>query len=143
MPSKADRIVEDTLRILHQGDPNDTRFQFEVIKSLADSVRDMGSTQTKMLERLARIEEHRVHEAVGKLHARVDELEKERDLREGGTKAWRCFLSWWGPLSWTIGILFTVFFLLFRATGVLVMPSNKKEVPVSAQPATVIERKKE
>lgn len=121
---------EDTLRVLHQGDPNDTRFQFEVIKSMADSLRSMGDTQTKMLERLARIEEHRVHEAVGKLQQRVDQLEQERDIREGGSKAWRGFLSWWGPLSWTVGILFTVFFLLFRATGVLVLPSDKpKEVP--------------
>jgi hypothetical protein len=120
-------VDAETIRIMHQSDANDTRFQFEVIKSLADSVRDMGTTQTKMLERLARIEEHRIHEAVGKLQGRVDELEREKDRRDGQNKAWRGFLSWWGPLSWTIGILFTVFFLMFRATGVLVMPSDKKE----------------
>jgi hypothetical protein len=78
---------------------SDTRFQFQVIQELAQSVRAMGETQTRMLERLARIEEHRVHEAVHALTARVDNLEGDRDRRDGalgmlGTiKSWAPFLA--------------------------------------------------
>lgn len=120
------------------GSEADTRFQFEVIKELAASVRTLGEVQTRMLERLARIEEHRIHESVGELKGRVDELERERDERNGSNKALRSFLSWWGPLSWTIGILFTVFFLLARASGVLVLPTDKpKAVLIPRDPLPV------
>lgn len=129
------------MRELFQGEVNDIRFQFEVIKNLADSVRQqtevvrgIQTTQVSMLERLARIEANRINETVAKIEERVevacgkiDVLEQDRDIRNGGTKAWRGFLGWWGPLSWTIGILFTVFFLLFRATGIMTLPTDKKE----------------
>lgn len=133
--------MPDDTRSLFQGSVEDIRFQFEVIKNLAESVRQqtevirgIQTTQVNMLERLAKIEANRINETVAKLEekfesalTKIDALETERDLREGGSKEWRKFLGWWGPLSWTIGILFTVFFLLFRATGILTLPTDRKE----------------
>lgn len=124
-------MMEETIRILHQGDPNDTRFQFEVVKQLAESVkvtseilRGMGDTQTRMLERLARIEEQRTHEAVAAITARVNALESERDQRQGAAGVSDRFLKWWGPMTWTLGIVFTVLFLILRATGILHLPDS-------------------
>lgn len=58
------------------GDPNDIRFQFEVIKGLAESVRQQTAalakvqdTQVTMLERLARIEANRINEDVARIEA--------------------------------------------------------------------------
>ena len=143
------------MRALFQGGAEgDLRFQFEVIKNLSDSVRqsveatrdvaknvaEMQRTQVSMLERLAKLESNRVNEQVAKIEERVDgacrsidKLEQERDVREGGSKAWRGFLAWWGPLTWTLGIVFTVLFLLFRATGILHLPGGKETPPVAIQ----------
>jgi hypothetical protein len=121
---------------------SDLRFQFEVIKNLAESVRQQSevlrgvqTTQITMLERLAKIESNRINETVAKLEERtdkactaIDRLESERDQRLGGSKAWKGFLGWWGPLSWTVGILFTVLFLLFRATGIIHLPSDTPQI---------------
>lgn len=142
------------MRSLFQGGAeSDLRFQFEVIRNLSESVRqstdatrdlaknmaEMQKTQVSMLERLAKLEANRVNESVAKVEERldnackaIDKLETERDVREGGSKAWRGFLAWWGPLTWTLGIVFTVLFLLFRATGILHLPDGK-ETPVAIQ----------
>lgn len=55
---------------------------------------------------------------------RVEALEADRYLRDGGTRAWNRLLGWWGPITWTIGIIFTVLFLIARAAGVLHLPDG-------------------
>lgn len=100
-------------RILAGLEPSDVRFQYEVIKGLAESVRQMASgmsdlqkTQVDMLVRLARLEENKVGDelvamkaATTALTIRVDALESDRDRREGalgmlGTiKSWAPFLA--------------------------------------------------
>ncbi len=116
------------------GGEGDLRFQFEVIKNLSESVRqiaagmaDMQRTQVGMLERLAKIESNRVNEDVADLRARhdslngrVDALERDKDHRDGGSALLKAVLTWW-PV---IGVGFTVLFLLFRATGILHLPTD-------------------
>ena len=89
-------------RLLSMGDPNDVRFQFEVVRQLAESIRQQTSTLTRMQEqmaamseRLARIEANRVHEDVERLRAslveetkRVDALMRDKDRRDGAIGAW-------------------------------------------------------
>lgn len=104
------------------GDPNDTRFQFEVIKSLADSVREMGGTQTKMLERLARIEEHRTNEEVAKLKTRLQILEDEKLRRDGASRVWLGIKEWW-PL---IGMALLVVWTVGRALGFFHLPEARE-----------------
>lgn len=111
-------MSEETIRVLHQGDPNDTRFQFEVIKQLAESVRGMGENQTKILERLARIEEQRVHESVAKLHARIDVLEKDKDLRDGANGFRDAIMKWWPAIA----LLLLVAWTAGRALGFFHLP---------------------
>lgn len=107
---------------------SDTRFQFEIIKQLAESVRvngevmrDMQATQVVILERLARIEEQRVHEAVSALSLRVDALERTHD-EQRGAQGWRSGLMTYWPafalfllVTWTVG----------RATGFFHLPEPK------------------
>lgn len=97
---------------------NDTRFQFEVIKELAASVRTMGEVQTKMLERLARIEEHRVHEAVGKLESRVDAIERTHDMEKGAAGVREAIIKWWPALA----LALLVFWTAGRALGFFHLP---------------------
>lgn len=97
---------------------NDTRFQFEVIKELAASVRTMGEIQTKMLERLARIEEHRVHEAVGKLESRVDAIERTHDMERGAAGFRDAIIKWWPVLA----LALLVFWTAGRALGFFHLP---------------------
>lgn len=119
----------------------DLRFQFEVIKNLAESVRqistsmaDVQRTQVGMLERLAKIESNRVNEDVARLDARVevvwnkvDKLEQSEDRREGASRFTRAVITWW-PV---IGVAFTVLFLLFRATGIIHMPQDPAVQPAA------------
>lgn len=140
------------MRQLFQGDPNDLRFQFKVIENLAESVRQQGEImkgvqdemrtanerQFAVMERLTKLEANRVNEDVFALKSKVDALEQDRDIRAGTSKAWRSFLTWWGPITTVIGVLFTVFFLLFRATGVLQLPENK---PAASAPIERVEPK--
>lgn len=100
-------------RLLPPSPESDTRFQYEIIKGLSESVRDlassirdMQSTQVGMLERLAKLEANRVSEVVAEVKIsvdgalkRIDRLEKDKDRRDGaygmlGTiKAWAPFLA--------------------------------------------------
>lgn len=127
-------MSDETIRILHQGDPSDTRFQFEVIKSLADSIRSMGDTQTRILERLARIEEHRVHEAVGKLTARIDVLEQDKDRRDGAMSLLGGIKSWW-PVIIGLASLFSALWLAGRSVGLVPAPPIKDSLPAIVHPA--------
>jgi|GEM_PF-2744815 len=100
-------------RVLASLDPSDLRFQYDVIKGLAESVRQMAAnmsdlqkTQVDMLVRLARLEENKVGDelvamkaATAALTVRVDALESDKDRRDGalgmlGTiKSWAPFLA--------------------------------------------------
>jgi len=124
-----------------QQEPHDVRFQFEVIKNLAESVRqiaagmaDMQKSQVGILERLAKIESNRINEDVARLDARlevvwnkVDKLEQSEDRREGASRFSRAVITWW-PV---IGVAFTVLFLLFRATGIIHLPQEPAVQPVA------------
>lgn len=104
------------------GDPNDVRFQFEVIKSLADSVREMGTTQTRMLERLARIEEHRTNEEVAKVKTRLEVLEAEKLRRDGASRVVQGLKEWW-PI---IGMALLVVWTVGRALGFFHLPEARE-----------------
>lgn len=101
--------------------PEDTRFQFDVIKQLAESVREMSSTQVKMLERLARIEEQRTHEIVNALSERVTVLEVDLNKRTGMMNAISAMPKVIAFLV-TICTIFSAIYLAGRATGVIQSP---------------------
>jgi hypothetical protein len=119
---------------------NDIRFQFEVIKNLSESVRqiatsmaDVQKTQVNMLERLARIESNRINEDVADLRARhdavngrVDALERDKDVRDGGSLMRKAIVTWWPVIAAT----FTAIFLLSRAAGVLHLPTDNDKPPI-------------
>lgn len=89
-------------RLLTATDPTDVRFQYEVIRQLAESVRqqtgalgEMQRQQTQILERLARIEANRAHDdiernraSIVELDKRVDALFRDKDRRDGQLTAW-------------------------------------------------------
>lgn len=102
----------------YQGDPDDIRFQFDIIKGLADSIRqltgsinEMQKTQVGMLERLATLEANKFAETIQVIDARVDVLMRDKDRRDGaygmlGTiKAWAPFLT----VLLTAAVAFVVF----------------------------------
>lgn len=89
-------------RMLDIGDPTDSRFQFEILRSLAESVKSqteaLGALQKQtydVSERLARIESNRIHDEVAQLRLdlssesrRVDALMRDKDRRDGALGAW-------------------------------------------------------
>lgn len=101
--------------------PEDIRFQFDVINQLAMSVRQMADTQTKMLERLARIEEQRAHEAIAGLTERVAILEVDLNKRAGMMNAIAALPKFIAFLV-TIASIFSAIYLAGRATGVIQSP---------------------
>lgn len=118
------------------GDPNDLRFQFEIIKQLAENGRtmaqnigDIQKTQVAMLERLARMEANAVNEVVTELKQKVDRLEQMEDRRAGESAAKSAFLKWW-PV---IGSAAMVVWIIGRSLGFFQIP----EAPRNATPATV------
>ena len=147
-------MADDPFRSLFQGaDPSDTRFQFEVIKGLSESIRqqsasterlasgmaDMQKTQVGMLERLARLEANKVGETVarvetlvGVLDGRVDALLRDKDRRDGATGVFGFFLKF-GPVIFSA---FAALWLLFRSLGIVPAP------PVPT-PAANVERSRE
>jgi len=126
------------------GSEGDLRFQFEIIKQLAQSiqsltetVRGVQQTQITMLERLARIESNRVNEDVARLQLimesqdkRIDILEQDKDRRDGGSRMRRAVITWWPA----IGVLMTVLYLLARASGLIHLPQDNPTV-IMAPPA--------
>jgi hypothetical protein len=124
----------------------DTRFQYEIIKGLAESVRQMAAsmsdlqkTQIDMLVRLARLEENKVGDELIAMRAttaalsiRVDALESDKDRRDGAIGALGA-LRVWGPAI--CGIL-TVLYLAGRAMNVIPSPPTtitKIETPISVE----------
>ena len=108
-----------------------------VLKVAPEGLALMANTAFRDVSFLLR----RAHnEQVAKIEERVDgacksidKLEQDRDLRDGGSRAWRNFLTWWAPITTVGGILFTVLFLLFRATGILHLPDNKEPAVIQRE----------
>lgn len=96
--------MPDSLQLPSPADLSDVRFQYEVIRQLAESVRQqtaalsrMQDQMAQMAERMARIESNRIHDDVARLQAqiveetkRVDALMRDKDRRDGaiGAAAW-------------------------------------------------------
>lgn len=135
-------------RIASGGDPNDTRFQFEIIKGLSESIRqqstsierlavgmaDMQKTQVGMLERLAKLEANRVAEVVAEVRVDVSTLEStvkslvaDQNRREGAIGLLGAVRSWW-PAIVGIASLFSALWLAGRSIGVV--PAPPVQVPV-------------
>lgn len=129
-----------------QSSENDTRFQFEIIKQLAEngrvlaqSLKEVQGTQVVMLERLVRIESNTVNESVAKLETRVDvmaskvdKLEQLEDRRAGESAVKAAFVKWW-PV---IGTGFMVIWIIGRALGFFQIPeAQKAQVPQAVSAA--------
>lgn len=153
-------MVDEAMRILHQGDPSDTRFQFEVIKNLSESVRqsveatrdvaknvsEMQRTQVSMLERLARLESNRVNEQVAKVEERlesackaIDKLEQDKDRRDGAAGL-LSRIPGWLQFAVALASIFSAIYLFGRSAGVIPSPPTtvtKIEAPAApARPLT-------
>jgi ElaB/YqjD/DUF883 family membrane-anchored ribosome-binding protein len=140
--TEIDAETARALRELRQ-EPGDVRFQFEVIKQLAESIRQMQGqlgkvvdTQTQMLERLIRLEADKVSELVAELRSdvgairdRVDRLESDFDQRTGAAALLASTRNWLPLVVTAIGAMGTLIFFILRAIGVIQMP------PTSTVPA--------
>jgi hypothetical protein len=126
---------------------NDVRFQYEVIRGLAESIRQLTTTiasvqttQVGMLERLAKIEANRVNEDVADLRARhdalngrVDQLEKTHDYEAGMRGARKAVMFYWPAFAAIAAFLL----MIMIATGIVSIPETQKPpvvVPVQATP---------
>jgi uncharacterized coiled-coil protein SlyX len=117
----------------------DTRFQYEVIKGLSESIRqqsasterlaaamaDMQKTQVGMLERLAKLEANRVGEIVADIRLDMNTLEskvaallREKDQRQGAYAVF-AWLRVWGPVIFS---LFAALWLFGRSLGIVPAP---------------------
>lgn len=74
-------------------DPNDLRFQFDVIRGQSESIRSLTeamlnqqTTLGDIVSRLVRIEANKVDSRVTSLEAEVEQLKVERNQRAGMTK---------------------------------------------------------
>lgn len=136
--------AEEPFRSLFQGaDPNDTRFQFDIIKGLSESIRDlarsmtdMQRTQVGMLERLATLEANKVGEAVLALKVDLDEADKsikvlmrDKDRRDGATGVFGFFLKY-GPVIFSA---FAAVWLFGRSLGVVPAPPAPVPATVPVQ----------
>lgn len=139
---------EDPFRFFNQGGvpdagANDTRFQFEVIKGLSDSIRqlagsmaDMQRTQVGMLERLAVLEANKIGDLVTAhaadikaLEDRVGALFTDKNQRDGAAGVFGFFLKY-GPVIFS---LFAALWLFGRSLGVVpVPPANVPTVRADA-----------
>jgi len=109
------------------GDPNDTRFQFDVIKHLSESVRqlaagmaDMQKTQVGMLERLATLEAGKMTSRLDEIDTKVSALEQDRYRRDGAL-GMLGVLRVWGPVIFSA---LAAFWLFGRSAGVVPPPPN-------------------
>lgn len=140
-----------TEAVIRGADPNDIRFQFEIIRQLAESVkvsadtmrgmqedmRTLNTAQAKTNERLAAIEANRINETVAKMDVRVDtvagrvdKLEQLEDRRAGETAVKAAFLKWW-PV---IGMVILVVWTIGRALGFFYLP----EPPRTSVPPAIL-----
>jgi hypothetical protein len=129
-------------RLLSPSSESDTRFQYEVIKQLSESVRssvdatrdvarnvsDMQKTQISMLERLAKLESNRVNEQVAKMEerldtacGRIDVLEHDKYRRDGASGAFKMIKDW-APFLAMLFSAACVLWLYGRSVGVVPAP---------------------
>jgi hypothetical protein len=134
------------------GDPSDTRFQFEIIKGLSESIRqqsasterlagamaDMQRTQVGMLERLAKLEANRISEVVAEVRADVSALETkvsglmtEKAQRQGAYAVF-AWLRVWGPVIFS---MFAALWLFGRSMGIVPAPPTPTPVQAVRSPA--------
>lgn len=108
----------DTFDQFDERSPEDVRFQYEIIKSLADSVRlqtaaivDLQKGQTEILLRLERIEANRVSSRVEALEKIVDGLTADKNKRDGASGVWAMILKspWVGGVIAAAAVLVAVF----------------------------------
>lgn len=90
-------MSDDVERVLRQASESDTRFQYDIIKGLAESIRQqttlMHDIQTELKDvatRLARIEANKISEEVARLAVKVETLEVDLHRRQGavGVGTW-------------------------------------------------------
>lgn len=118
----------------------DTRFQYDVIKGLAESVRQMANnmadlqkTQVDMLVRLARLEENKVGDELVTMKAatvaltlRIDALERDKDRRDGAMGALGAIRQW-APFLTLLFSAACVLWLYGRSAGIVPAPPTKME----------------
>jgi len=121
-------MTDPIARMLQQG-PDDVRFQFDVIRQLAESVRMMTDTQTKMLERLARIEEQRTHEAVAAMAGRIATLEADLQRRTGMMNAVAALPK---VIAFLVAVasVFSAIYLAGRASGFIPAPPARIDAKI-------------
>lgn len=126
-------------RDISRGDPGDVRFQFEIIKGLSESIRqmatnmaDMQKTQVNMLERLATLEANRIGDVVTKMEssisavaARVDNLERDKDHRDGAVGVFD-WVRVWGPVLFSFA---AAVWLFGRSLGIVPAPPTAHDPP--------------
>lgn len=114
---------------------SDTRFQYDIIKGLSESVRDlassirdMQSTQVGMLERLAKLEANRVAEVVAEVKVsvdgaikRIEGLERDKDRRDGAIGMLGTIKSW-APFVAMIASVLAAAWLYGRSLGITPAP---------------------
>lgn len=101
-------------------DPSDLRFQFETIRHLAESTRQLASNVSSLqgmaadiVERLARIEANEVNSRVKALELKVADLEGERNQRVGMQRVVEWIFK--SPMvGWVIGAGATIWLILRR-----------------------------
>jgi hypothetical protein len=102
-------MPNSNLEPLFEQQPNDLRFQFEIIKGLSESVRtqtsvmmQMQAQQTDIVARLERIEAKQTAEQLAALALRVDALEDTELRREGSNRVIMAIAK--SPfLAWAVG----------------------------------------
>lgn len=103
-----------------QPQPDDIRFQFEIIKGLGESVRlqttalaNLQKGQLDIVERLARIEARDHAEALATLRVEVDALKADKQRRDGASGIVHAILK--SPvLAWVVAI---AGFIWYEITG--------------------------
>lgn len=123
----ADRNTERADLFMPMPDEHALRqFEIEALRQITDNLKrlnDGQAEQGKVLHsidnRLTRIESNSVSADVEKLKAKVDELERDRDRRDGTLAAtsW-VFRNWPGVVGWFGGII-TLVAVILKANGKL------------------------
>lgn len=101
-----------------QQTPDNIRFQFEIIKSLGESVRqqtqalaDLHTQQTEILIRLERIEANKINEQVAALRAEVEMLKADKLRRDGASGVIHAILR--SPVvGWIVAAAGGVYYML-------------------------------
>lgn len=125
--------VDPFAKYYQGGDPDDIRFQFDVIKHLSESVRnlatgiaDMQKTQVGMLERLAVLEAGKFAEDISGLELKVNALMRDKDQRDGAAGAFRLIKDW-APFLAMLFSAACALWLYGRSAGVVPAPPTQQQ----------------